>query len=180
MNLWALRHGQSEYNLLGLCNDVPARNVSLTAEGRRQAARAAKRLQTVAFDAAFSSPLPRAVETAGILVRGRDCRPQVDARLADIRSGFDGRPVAEYFSAIAHDPLNARANDGESLRQHAERVTGFLEWLRTQPCDDCLVVAHEETLRVIKAFAEGLAIEAVVGLPFANCEPCRFRISPPN
>ena len=69
MDLWALRHGQSEYNLLGLCNDDPARNVQLSAEGREQAARAADALRTVPLDAVFSSPLPRAVETAGMPIR---------------------------------------------------------------------------------------------------------------
>lgn len=39
-------------------------------------------------------------------------------------------------------------------------------------------VQVEESLRVIKAVAEGLAIEAVIGLPFANCDPCLYRVLP--
>lgn len=176
MNLWALRHGQSEYNLLGLCNDDPARPVALTEEGRRQAAAAANRLAGVPFDAAFASPLPRAVQTAVIVLRGRDVPLIVEPRLADISSGFDGRPVAEYFAAIAQDPLHARVGGGESLLDHAARVGGFLEWLRDQAFAEVLLVAHEETLRAIKAFAEGLPLQAVIGLQFRNCEPYWFPI----
>ena len=174
MNLWALRHGQSEYNLLGLCNDDPARPVALTAEGRRQAAAARTRLAGVPFDAAFTSPLPRAIATAQIVLGGRHLSLVVEPRLADIRSGCEGRPVTEYFAAIAHDPLHARVNGGESLVDHAARVTAFLEWLLDQAYVEVLLVAHEETLRAVKAFAEGLDAGMVIGQEFGNCEPYCF------
>jgi broad specificity phosphatase PhoE len=176
VEIWALRHGQSGYNRLGLCNDDPARPVALTEEGRRQAAAAARRLARVPFDAAFTSPLPRAIETAGIVLGGRDVPLVVEPRLADIRSGFDGRPVADYLAAIAQDPLHARFNGGESLLDHAARVAGFLDWLRDRPFAAALLVGHEETLRAVKAVVESLEPGAVVGLPFANCEPYCFPI----
>jgi alpha-ribazole phosphatase len=179
VNLWALRHGQSEYNLLGLCNDDPALPVALTQEGLRQASAAADRLAGVPFDAAFTSPLPRAIQTAGVVLRGRDVPLVVEPRLADIRSGVEGRPVTDYFAAIAHDPLHARVNDGESLLDHAARVAGFLEWLLDQPYREVLLVAHEETLRAVKAFAEELEVADVIGLEFANCEPYRLPIPMP-
>lgn len=174
MDAWALRHGQSGYNLLGLCNDDPARPVSLTDEGRRQAATAARRLARVPFDAAYSSPLPRATQTAEIVLAGRDIPLVIEPRLADIRSGLDGRPVSEYFAAIAHDPLHARVKGGESLLDHAARVAGFLEWLGGRPHAAVLLVAHEESLRAIAAFAEGCGLESVRGRAFGNCAPYRF------
>jgi probable phosphoglycerate mutase len=172
----AVRHGQSEYNLLGLCNDDPARSVRLTALGRAQAQAAAVGLRDVCLDAAYTSPLPRARETAALLCTGRGIAPAVDDRLADIRSGFDGLPVADYQAAIAHDPMHACVNGGESLAAHRGRVLGFLEWLRQQPHEAALLVAHEETLRVFRAFAEGLADEAMIGLAFANCEVYAFEL----
>jgi probable phosphoglycerate mutase len=177
MHLWALRHGQSEYNLLGLCNDDPAREVRLTGEGRRQACKASTRLQETHLDAAFSSPLPRALETTRILLRDRDLEFVEDPRLADIRSGFESLPVADYFSAIAHDPLNAKVHGGESLRDHYERVSGFLDWLAAEPFQGVLLVAHEETLRAIAAWSEGGDILPFIGLPFANARPYRFHLS---
>jgi len=96
--------------------------------------------------------------------------------LNDIRSGFEGRPVAEYLAATAHNRLHARANGGESLLDYQARVLGFVDWLRTQPERVVLVVAHEETLRVFKAYFEGLGDEAMQNLVFGNCALCEFLI----
>ena len=41
MPLWFMRHGETNYNRLGLCNDNPQRDVHLTDTGIRQAAQAA-------------------------------------------------------------------------------------------------------------------------------------------
>jgi probable phosphoglycerate mutase len=176
MRVYAVRHGQSEYNLIGLCNDDPTSPVHLTALGRRQAENAAAALRELPLDAAYTSPLPRARETADILCRGREVAPTVDDRLADIRSGFDGLPVVDYQAAIAHDPMHARVNGGESLMAHKQRVVGFLQWLRQQPHAAALLVAHEETMRVLRAHAEGLTAEAMIDLTFANCEVYAFEL----
>jgi probable phosphoglycerate mutase len=176
VRVYAARHGQSEYNLLGLCNDDPARAVRLTPQGRDQAEAAAAALRVARLDAAYTSPLPRARETADILCAGSGIAPAVDDRLADIRSGFDGLPVVDYQAAIAHDPMHASVNGGESLVAHRQRVVGFLQWLRQQPHETALLVAHEETMRVFRAFAEGLPDEAMIGLAFANCEVYAFEL----
>jgi probable phosphoglycerate mutase len=174
MRVHALRHGQSEYNLLRLCNDDPTRPVRLTPLGREQAASAAAALRGRGIAIVYASPLPRARETAAILGERIGAPVAVDARLADIRSGCEGRPVAEYQAAIAHDPLRARPNGGESLLDHRERVRGFLDWLAAQPHDTVALAAHEETLRTLKGFAEGLPPEATIDLPFGNCEVYSF------
>lgn len=170
MRVYALRHGQSEYNILGLCNDDPSVPVCLTPEGRRQAHKAAKSLQEIRFDAAFCSPLPRAVETANIVLQPHSIDPIADDRIADIRSGLEGRPVADYFDATQGDRLHLRINGGESLLDYRERVSGFIGWLAKQGFSSVLVIAHEETLRVFKALSEGLDDEAMESLAFANCE----------
>lgn len=170
----ALRHGQSEYNLLRLCNDDPTRPVPLTALGREQAAFAAAALAGGGIEMIYASPLPRARETAAIVGSQVGAPVVVDARLADIRSGCEGRPVAEYQAAIAHDPLRARPNGGESLLDYRERIGGFLDWLATQPHTMVALVAHEETLRVLKGLAEGLPPQATIELAFGNCEVYSF------
>ena len=43
MKVYALRHGQSQYNLLGLCNDDPKTDVHLNDTGKLQAQAAAER-----------------------------------------------------------------------------------------------------------------------------------------
>ncbi len=174
MQVHAIRHGQSEYNLLRLCNDDPARPVPLTLLGREQAAAAGAALAARGIEVVYCSPLPRAGETAAIMGTRVGAPVIVDARLADIRSGCEGRPVAEYQAAIAHDPLHARPNGGESLLDYRARITGFLDWLAARPHATVALVAHEETLRVFKGVAEGLPPETTIDLAFGNCEVYAF------
>ena len=176
MQVHAVRHGESEYNLRRLCNDDPARPVHLTARGRAQAAAVAERLRAKPVDALYASPLPRARETAAIIGERVGCAVTVDDRLADIRSGCEGRPVADYQAAIAHDPLNARPNGGESLLDYRARVVGFLAWLKRQPHARVVLVCHEETLRVLRSEAEGIAPADANDLAFANGEIYAFAL----
>jgi probable phosphoglycerate mutase len=121
MRVRAVRHGESEYNLLGLCNDDPSRPVHLTARGRVQAAAAAEQLTIERVDAIYASPLPRARETAALIGEHLGLAVTLDDRLADIRSGCEGRPVAEYQAAIAHDPRGHAVNP-HPLRNPASRL----------------------------------------------------------
>jgi probable phosphoglycerate mutase len=174
MRFVGLRHGQSTYNLRQLCNDDPARDVRLTELGVQQARAAIPQLQACSLRVIHCSPLPRTLQTAEIVNAVLGLPLHVEPALADIRSGFDGRPVAEYMAAIAHDPLHARVNGGESIADHFARVSGFLDALAGRGEQDVLLVAHEETLRVFKAWAEGLEAAQVIGLSFENCRPYRF------
>jgi len=174
MRIIALRHGQSQYNLLGLCNDDPARAVDLTGLGIEQARAAAQRLVSEPIEQIFCSPLLRARRTAEIVAEYIGLVPRVDARLADIRSGFDGRAVADYLAAISADPVDTRVNGGESLRDYRDRVAGFLQWLDSWPWQCVLLVAHEETLRILAAFYQALDLREVAGRPFRNCIPHVF------
>ena len=172
MKLAVVRHGQSEYNVLRLCNDDPAIPVRLTELGLTQAERAAAALVDDAAEAIYCSPLPRARQTAEIIAGVLVLNVNEGGRLSDIRSGFEGRPVADYLAAIESDPVHARVG-GESLLDHAGRVNGFLDGLRQQRWQSVVLVVHEETMRVIKARCEGLSLSSVVGQPFENAVPYR-------
>jgi alpha-ribazole phosphatase len=70
MKLYCLRHGETNYNRLGLCNDDPARDVHLTPEGTRQAQAAALRLRAAPLERIIiTSELPRTWQTADIINR---------------------------------------------------------------------------------------------------------------
>jgi len=176
MKRYCLRHGETDYNQLGLCNDDPERDVHLTETGIRQAEAAARQLRTLSLERIITSELPRTRQTADIINRYHGVPVIAHPALNDIRSGFEGRPVPEYLAATGHDRLHARANGGESLLDYQARVLGFIDWLREQPERVVLVVAHEETLRVFKAYFDGLADEAMPGLEFGNCMVCCFEL----
>lgn len=176
MNLYVMRHGRTNYNELGLCNDDPNADVHLNTIGKQQAQAAAEQLRDIVLDRIIVSPLPRTLQTAEFINQYHNAPIEVHPDIADIRSGFDGKTVSEYFSAISHAPLNARINGGESLLDYKQRVLGFLDWLQGQQEENILVVAHEETLRVFVAYFEGnVPDERLRELHFGNCEVRRYK-----
>lgn len=180
MHAYFMRHGQTDYNVRSLCNDDPRRDVHLTALGVRQAEAAAERLRRAPLARILVSELPHTRQTAEIVDRDHGVPIEVCAALNDIRSGFDGRPVIEYQWAIASDPMHAAVNGGESLLAHKMRVIGFLQWLEALAGTDgpsgVLVVAHEETLRVVAAHYRGLDDGAMRHVSAANAEVWCFEL----
>jgi broad specificity phosphatase PhoE len=176
MKAYFVRHGQTNYNVQGLCNDDPARPVTLTASGIRQAETVAQTLRAVPLQQIIVSELPRTRQTADIINRYHQAPIRVHAGINDIRSGFDGDPVSDYFQAIAADPVNAKANGGESRHEHRQRIEGFLHWLESQSYHTVLVVAHEETLRAVAAYCGRLSPEAMCRLQFDNCQVLQFEL----
>ncbi len=178
MNIYCMRHGRTNFNDLGLCNDDPERDVHLTEVGQAQAQAAALALRAVRLQRILVSPLPRTRETAEIINRHHAVPIEIHADLSDVRSGFDGRRVADYFAATNHDPLRARANGGESLLDHKLRVLRFIDWLTTQSDQALLIVAHEETMRVFIAhFEGGVDDERLRDIHVGNCEYRHYVLS---
>ena len=177
MDIYILRHGHTNFNELSLCNDDPRVEVYLTAVGKAQAKNAAESLSAAKFDRIIVSPLPRTRETAEIINQFHGVSIEEHPDIVDIRTGFDSRPVAEYFSAISHDELNARVNGGESLLDHKRRIERFINWLKTQPESNILVVAHEETVRVFVAYFEGNVDDSELrNIHIKNCEFRRYSV----
>jgi broad specificity phosphatase PhoE len=176
MKLYCMRHAETNYNRLGLCNDDPAVDVHLTETGIRQAERAAERLRQPRFRRIITSELPRTRQTAAIINRFHHVPVQVHPALNDIRTGFEGRPVAEYFAATGHDRLNIRIDGGESALDYKARVLEFVAWLERQPPVDTLVVAHEETLRVLDAHYRRMSDAEMLALNFGNCAVLEFDV----
>lgn len=174
MPLYAMRHGRTNFNDRGLCNDDPARDVHLTDVGVRQIENAAEHLRNVPLQRIITSELPRTRQSAEIINRYHQVPVTAHPALNDIRSGFDGKPVTEYFSAIADDPLHVRPPGGESLQDHKQRIGGFLEWLREQPEHTLLLVVHEETLRALSVHLHGLDDQQMIGLDFDNGQIVEF------
>ncbi len=175
--LYFMRHGETNYNVLGLCNDDPHDDVRLTERGKAQARAAAAKLLNAQLARIVVSPLPRTRETADI-VNATHCAPiVVEPDIIDWKTGLNGKPVAELFARIAADPLHTRIGDGESLLDHKQRVWNFLERFVPTVHETTLVVAHEETLRVATAYFNGLSNEAMRALHYDNCAILSFDVA---
>jgi len=163
MKVTFMRHGESAYNLKGLCNSDPSKPVGLTSKGRAQAEKAAQRWRNTPIRRVFVSRLQRAQETAAI-VCGSHCPPIcVDGRLDDRRTGFEDKPVEEYLRAMgaAQDPFAWKAPGGESYREMVERVNSFLDDLTALDELHALVVTHHEVLQAVAGRFQGLDLHGM-------------------
>lgn len=130
--LYLMRHGKTdwnaEYKLQG------GKDIPLNPEGIQMAKEAAEKYRDVPFDICFVSPLSRALDTARILLQGRDIPVIVDERLVEMRYGrYEGTdhiyrhpelPIYKLFQ----DPENYVPEEGaESFDELFCRTGEFLE-----------------------------------------------------
>lgn len=177
MQLYFMRHGRTNYNELALCNDDPTQDAHLTEPGIQQACQAAEQLREVKLERIIVTPLPRTRQTAEYVNRYHQLEIETHPDIGDMHTGCEGQAVADYFAAISRDPLHARINGGESVLDHKQRIETFIAWLKQQPQQHILVVAHEETLRVFYAHFEGdIADSQMRDYHFDNCQVLSYAI----
>lgn len=166
MKLYLARHGRSTYNDLGLCNADPAIDVPLTPQGIEQAKALAEKLKSTPLDRIFASELPRTQQTAQLVTAYHDLPIEIDARLNDGPSGFEGRSFQEYEAALAAAPSRwtASFNDGESIEHIKQRVADFIDELRAKDYDAVLVVTSQWIIYAFAAILNGLSNEEAWGL----------------
>ncbi|NMO23447.1 2,3-diphosphoglycerate-dependent phosphoglycerate mutase [Pyxidicoccus fallax] len=186
--LTLVRHGQSLWNhenrFTGFV-DVP-----LTEQGRNEARLAAKALQGMKFDVAYTSALTRAQETLAIILESLGQRIPVirDAALnerhygdlqglnkADAAKEFGEQQVKLWRRSYDVPPPN-----GESLAMTAKRVLPFYD--RAIAGDlrqgkNVLVVAHGNSNRSLVMKLDKLTGEQVVGLELATGAPLVYEMS---
>lgn len=167
--IYLMRHGEAAYLKDDETVVDDTRVVPLTAFGREQARKQAELLAGVEFDRAVCSGLPRTVETARIVLEGRD-GPALEtvAELAEIEGGNDHRPedlkawIAHIANpwADAHDP-DARFIGGETFGEFAARVV---------PAFEALITARDwrTLLMVLHGGVNRLLLNHVMQLPFAG------------
>lgn len=178
MKVFLLRHGESEYNLRGLCNSDPAVPVALTSAGRRQAERAAERMRALPIRRIYVSRLQRARETADIVNAHHFADLRVDARLDDRNTGFEGRPVAQYIDTMhsAADPFAWKHERGESYRELVARVHAFVGDMSEPAGAAVLVVAHHEVIQAAIGYFHRLSPREMWNIPVENCEILEFEL----
>jgi len=169
MKLFVVRHGQTNYNLKHLCNDDPKINVHLTEEGKKQAGIVANELKNIQFDAVFISEIPRTRVTAELITRNRNLIFNVDDRINDRKTGYEGRSTIEFNEIMKEDPFNKKINDGESFQDEKERVFSFLGELSKLDYENVLIVSHHEIIKIITGHFNKLTDQEMWDLKIPNC-----------
>jgi alpha-ribazole phosphatase len=158
------RHGETKWNAENrICgrSDVP-----LSEAGRRQAKRLAERLKPISFDALYSSPLKRAMETARIISERIGLEPVVDDRLVELDYGqWEGKTLEEVMKsnpktlrAWQADPGEVAPPGGESGLEAQQRVVPFLDSLAAKyPKGRVAVVFHKSVCRLAICHTLGMS-----------------------
>lgn len=170
MKAYFVRHGQTNYNVLNLCNDDQTKDVYLTELGKQQAEKVAEKLKDIKLELIFISELSRTKETAKIITKNHNVIFQIDPRINDRKTGFDSKPVSDFFDALKPDLFNLKSNNGESFQEEKKRVFSFLEELKNLNYNAILVVTHSEILQIINGYYNNLSDQEMWDTKIDNCE----------
>jgi broad specificity phosphatase PhoE len=166
--IYFVRHGETDWNrdrrIQGQ-SDLPLNDV-----GRDQAHTLAVTLASIHFDAAFSSDLSRALETAEIVLQGREIPIQLQIGLRERNFGkWEGRLADEIevagFLAGTGWPYVDAPPGGESVADLDRRVVETVSAIgAAHPEQTILMVAHGGVIR--SALYAWVGVDAPI---IANC-----------
>jgi probable phosphoglycerate mutase len=172
------RHGETDWNQQGILQGWT--DVTLNAQGRRQARALAGDFDPLGFAAIWSSPLIRARETAEIIAPLiRLPTPRCHDGLMERHFGiFQGVPKSELaelnpveLQLILKRNPDGHFEGGESMDGFADRVLGALVDIgRQHPGRKVLVITHGWAMDVVTRHVEGLPRSAILNLKRRNGE----------
>lgn len=154
--IYFVRHGRTEWN--NQFRYQGAVDIPLNDDGRQQARKTALRFSAADIDAVLSSPLSRAMETAGIIASYHNgLKVESTPLLTEVDFGrWEGRTVSEIkadypdiFYAWRSDQLNVDAPEGESMDALYLRCGRFSEELLARREKNIVVVGHGAMLRAL-------------------------------
>lgn len=172
--LFIVRHadaipGPEEIIPSGVYDDLPLSQI-----GREQAEALAERLDKVSFDAIYSSPLRRCLETAAPLAERLQIKPVVVDDLKEIRIGEvrpipkDGKDLDSLYQALQArqlDIVRIAAESGNWDSIPGSEPSGVFRKRVIDAIDD---IAHRHTGERVLIFAHGGVVNvyaaAVIGL----------------
>jgi broad specificity phosphatase PhoE len=153
LQLWLIRHGETEWSLSGA--HTSRTDIPLTARGEERAEKIRDYLAHRNFSLVLTSPLQRARETCR--VAGYASVALVDENLCEWNYGvFEGRTTADIRSTQPDWSIwDSSVPDGESVEQVAARTQKVIDRAALSGGDVALF-AHAHVLRILAATWLGL------------------------
>ncbi len=159
-----VRHAVTEHTgkkLSGWMEGVP-----LTEDGREQAERVAAHLEGLKFDAIYSSPIERTLETARVVAAPHGLRVHTRRDLGEVEYGdWTDRPLrvlarTKLWSTVQRWPSGARFPNGESLREVQVRAVDEIERIAEEhPKGTVCCVSHGDVIKLVFAHYLGVHID---------------------
>jgi alpha-ribazole phosphatase len=164
-----VRHCEPQDDARGLC--YGSLDIGLSAAGRDHAARVARELAALGYDAVYTSPRVRALDTAAPIAAARELTPMVEDDLREIDFGeLEGRSYdeiaardPELYRAWMETPTRVTFPGGESFADVKARALAAYDRIRAAH-DAAVVVTHGGVVRAGLAAWLGMPDEAIFRL----------------
>jgi broad specificity phosphatase PhoE len=156
--LLLIRHGQARANNNSYDQHTPLSNL-----GHQQATLVADALASRPVRAVYTSPFPRARETASPLCQRLRFQPITDSRLAEF--DFGSKPfdvVQQRPDLVVWHPDHRGVEHGETLAAFSARVATFCNEVAERHVNECVAVfAHSGTIDAALRWGVGLLSNSV-------------------
>ncbi|MFA7252734.1 MAG: class I tRNA ligase family protein [Candidatus Paceibacterota bacterium] len=172
-NLFVVRHGEADNNVLGVISSDPKRPHHLTEVGKKQVAETAEKLKDKKIDLIYVSPFVRTQESAKIIADILDLSSDkiiTDDRLHEVYGGeLDGKSDAEYqrFFESRMEKFDKTPVGGENYTQIKNRMTEFVYDLDAKHLGkNILIVGHNTPIWLMFAGVLGLEPQKAIELRY--------------
>jgi broad specificity phosphatase PhoE len=175
MTIYIIRHGETEYNRLGIVQGSGV-NSDLNDTGTQQAKAFFNAYQHIDFELIVTSKLKRTHQTVAHFIE-RDIpwiqRGDINEISWGDHEGLSSTPERHaMFQAMLKEwkkgNLDASLPGGETARQLTERLQIFIEWLKTRSEKQILVATHGRTMRCLVTLLKGIGQGEMEGVPHLN------------
>ncbi len=181
------RHGETEWNVAEIFRGRI--DVELNETGIKQAELLAEYLSGAKIEAVFSSPLKRALRTAGVIASYHQLEVEITPGLIDLDFGkWQGLPhqavkdkYQELYTEWISSPDRVKIPGGESLKSVRERVTGVVAEVIARYEGTVILVSHRVVNKVLICALLGLdnshfwnISQDTCGITTFTCENERF------
>jgi alpha-ribazole phosphatase len=146
MNIYLLRHGQTEENRKGTY--YGNLDISLNEVGINQGNKAKAFFNDIKLDRMYVSDKKRTLEMAKLVLGQTEIKIIQDNRINETNFGdFEGKTYEEIKELYPEECMC-----GESYINLCERVKSFMEHIKKLECDNILVCTHSGVMRAIYCY----------------------------
>ena len=175
MIVYILRHGETEFNRLGIVQGSGV-DTDLNETGQAQARAFFEAYRDVDFQLIVTSKLRRTHQTVQAFIDQQIPwiqTPDINEISWGEHEGLPATPErTELYQRMIADWQSGRLEStlpgGESASSLVLRVGRFVDWLKARPEQRIVVATHGRTLRCLLTLLKGVGPAAMEGMPHAN------------
>ena len=174
MNIYVVRHGQTDWNKEGIL--LGSTNRPLNSKGKEQALQLREKLKNIKFDFIISSSLERAITTAKIATTNTKIIESDNLQERDYGKleGTKPKNIAYYWDI----KINSGDNSVETLENFLKRIFEEMDKIveRYQQNKNILIVTHYGVVMAIDAYFNEKFNYCFDNFLIDNCEYRRYII----